>query len=203
MTRNTKYILWLLLVVAWFASGCEDPPAVFDKIAFERVHTLMVLPLQSSQDPSAGPIASGMVIEELSLDRPKDWTVCDAPVLWRLAGGKGAQTGGLSDDEAMKIARFAGVDAVLLGTATHAVTITTDGKLPRNLQENMRTEDFQQHFGRRSCATSINLRILSVAENRAIYSNTAQGNGGAESALLRKVVRNVLAPLRNQLKNRK
>ncbi|HDY65376.1 MAG TPA: hypothetical protein ENH84_03975 [Phycisphaerae bacterium] len=203
MTRNTGYILWLLLMAAWFASGCEDPPAVFDKIAFERVHTLMVLPLQSPQDPSVGPIASGMVIEELSLDRPKDWTVCDAPVLWRLAGEKVDQAGGLSDDEAIKIASFAGVDAILLGTATYTITITTDRKLPRNLQEKMKIGDFQQHFGQRSCATSINLRILSVAENRAIYSNTAQGNGGAESALLRKVVRNVLAPLRNLLQNRK
>ncbi len=203
MTRNTGYILWLLLMAVWFASGCEDPPAVFDKIAFERVHTLMVLPLQSPQDPSVGPIASGMVIEELSLDRPKDWTVSDAPVLWRLAGEKVDQAGRLSDDEAIKIARFAGVDAVLLGTATYTITITTDRKLPRNLQEKMKIGDFQQHFGRRSCATSINLRILSVAENRAIYSNTAQGNGGAESALLRKVVRNVLGPLRNLLQNRK
>ena len=162
----------------------------------------MVLPLQSPQDPSAGPIAGGMIIEELCLDRVERFTVREAPVLWRLTDEDIGRIGTISEAEAKRRARLSGVDAILIGTLSHMLTVAEDGSLPQNMQKQMKIGDFQRHFGKPQAATTINLQILSVSENRAIYSHSFHANGGGESELLRKIVVEVLRPLRKLLKKR-
>ena len=192
----------ILAAGAVWIGGCEKPPAIFDEAALWQMESLMILPLQSPQDPSAGPIAGGMIIEELSLDRVAYFTVREAPALWRLTRQDVGSVGRVSEAEAKRRARLSGADAILIGTLSHLLTIAEDDSLPKGMRKQMKIGDFQRHFGQPQAATTINLQILSVSENRTIYSHSFHANSGAESQLLRKVVVEVLAPLRKLLKKR-
>ena len=187
-----------LLALSVAAAGCGGQgPAVFDKPAIDNIHTLAVPPLQSPQDPSAGPLAAGMIAVRLQSARLPKLSVVEPPVLWRLQ--EGARQA-ITDEAAMRIAREMGADAVLTGTVTYGVRFVADGTTPRAMRESMKAAAFQRDFGARKATASVNLRILSVKANRAVYAHTGTAGGGEGSELLVKAVQAALKPFQDYVR---
>ena len=194
---------WLRILAAGVlaasgAGGCAAKgPAVFDKPAIDNIHALAVPPLQSPQDPSAGALVSGMLGVRLQSARLPELSVIEPPGLWRLGGGP---AGAMTDEDALRIAREMGADAVLTGTVTYGVAFVADSTTPRAMRESMKARDFQRDFGARKATTSVNLRILSVKANRAVYAHTGAAGGGEGSELLTKAVQAALKPFEDYVR---
>ena len=194
---------WLRVVAAGLlalsvAGGCGGKgPAVFDKPAIDDIRALAVPPLQSPQDPSAGPLASGMIAVRLQSSRLPKLSVVEPPVLWRLAE---AQTGAMTDEDALRVAREMGADAILTGTVTYGVAFVADSTTPRAMRESMKAADFQRDFGARKATASVSLRILSVQANRAVYAHTGAAGGAEGSELLGKAVQAALKPFEDYVR---
>jgi hypothetical protein len=186
------------LVAASLAGGCAGKgPAVFDKPAIDDIRALAVPPLQSPQDPSAGPLVSGMIAVRLQSARLPKLSVVEPPVLWRLQ--EGARQA-VTDEAAMRIAREMGADAVLTGTVTYGVRFVADRTTPRAMRESMKARDFQRDFGARKATASVSLRILSVKANRAVYAHTGTAGGAEGSELLVKAVQAALKPFQDYVR---
>ncbi len=198
MAGHWLRILAAGLLAASVAGGCAAKgPAVFDKPAIDNIHALAVPPLQSPQDPSAGALVSGMIGVRLQSARLPELSVIEPPVLWRLGGGP---AGAMTDEDALRIAREMGADAVLTGTVTYGVAFVADSTTPRAMRESMKARDFQRDFGARKATTSVNLRILSVKANRAVYAHTGAAGGGEGSELLAKAVQAALKPFEDYVR---
>ncbi len=204
MTVRSHTLLPLaLLVLSLPAAGCaEKKLAIFDKPAIDEVHTLVIIPFQSPQDASAGPVVSGLVGVHLESSRLVELSVLEAPVLWRLtAADSPATAAAISDEAAMRIAREMGADAVLTGTVTYSIQYATPGNMPAGMKSSMKGGDFQRKFAVRKGTVSVNLRILSIKANRAIYSHTGSAGGPAQSTLLSKAFRIALKPFEDYVRS--
>ena len=192
--------LILLMCATALAAGCAPkPPAVFDKPGMDGIHSLVVTPLTSS-DPSVGPIISGDVVAKLLSPAVKDLAVMQSPVLWRLAGDA-PRAKGLSDADALALARAMGADAVLIGRVGYAVELVKAKNMPAGLEKNMEATEFMRDFSSHKGEVSVNLRILSVQAGRAVYEHSAQAKGAGESGLLAKAAEDALKPFEQYVRS--
>lgn len=197
-TTGDRMVLPAVVVTALLAAGCaEEKIAVFDKAAIDQIRTLMVLPLNSQQEPDAGPIASGMITSRLKAARYKNLSIVEAPALWRLDPGRAK---GIADEAAIRAARGMGADAVLTGTFAYSVSLAKSGTLPAG--KAAKGVKVHEKFALRKGDGSVNVRILSVAAARPVYAHAAAAKGHQTSALLAKCVEAVLQPLEKHLAKR-
>ncbi len=195
----------IVLAVAGLAvlcAGCEPKPAVFDMAAIDGVHKLLVFPLASSHDPSAGPITSGMISARLATARYERFHIVEAPALWRLAGGS---PGEVPKATAVQIARQMGAQAALTGAVGYAIALDKKLNYPGAA---ITTKDPMAHqrlrdFAARKGDIQVRLRIISAATGKDIYVHSAKADGLGESKLIRKATEKVLKPLEKYLRNSK
>jgi hypothetical protein len=181
--------------------GCaEKKPAIFDTRGMDQIHTLLVVPLQSPQDASAGPVVSGMIGVKLQSQRLPKLSVLEPPVLWRVAASQ-AGAAGLKDEEAVQVAREMGADAVLTGTVTYGVKMATPGDLPGAMRESMKDVNFQQDFAARQGSASVNIRIVSLSANRPVYAHSGTAGGAGGTDVLRQAYEAALKPFEDYIRN--
>lgn len=207
MTREGNGISQSILACAALAAaclaGCADKgPAVFEKVAIDKLHTVAVLPLQSPQDSSAGAVASGMLLEHLAALRKPSLTPTEPPILWRLGEGTlSDRLSPLSDEQALRIAKDMGADAVLVGTMTYSVQLAAAGKMPADVERGpMKDLDFQRDFAARQATAAVSLQLLSVPDNRAVYAHSASANGEGGVQLLKDTTAAAIEPLERYLR---
>ncbi len=191
--------LMLAVLLAWSAGCAPKPPTVFDKPAIDQIHKLLVVPLQSPAEKSAGTIVSGMIAAQLQGQRLAKFTVVEPPALWRL---RAAQPGppALQDEVAVKVARDMGADAVLAGTAAYSIELAGGGK-PRAARGSVKAEEYQRCFAARKGVASISVRILSASAGRAVYAHSAPTKGLGSSKLLADGAAKALQPLVEYLRS--
>lgn len=198
MTFRLSFVVVAAAAVL-FAGCAPKRPAIFDTQGMDEIHTLLVVPLQSPQDSSAGPIVSGLVSARLQSGRLPKLSILEPPVLWRLAG-PGAGSKGLADEEAVRIAREMGADAVLTGTVTYGVKLAMPADLPVAMRESMKDMKFQQDFAARQGSASVNLRILSIKANRPVYAHSGASGGAGGAEVLRQAYEAALKPFEDYIR---
>ena len=202
MKRGLNKIVPAMAVLAVLCAGCEPKPSVFDMAAIDSVHKLLVLPLASSHDPSAGPITSGMISARLATARYERLHVFEAPALWRLAGGN---PGPIPEATTVQIARQMGTQAALTGAVGYTVALDKNINYPGVALAKMdpmarkRLSDFAARKG----DIQVQLRIISAATGKEIYVHSAKADGPGESRLIRKAVQKALEPLERYLRDSK
>ena len=192
-------VLVALTAAACFG-GCAGPkPAVFDKASIAKVHKLMVVPMQTSLDPSTGPIVAEMATERLHVQMAgrDDFAVLMAPSLWRLTPGAAAA---LTDRQALELAGKVGAQAVLTGTVGYSVTLSDKKGMPSAAGKGV---EFASHFALRRGAGSIQLRMLRTEDGMTIYNHTALAKGRANDRALSEALARAIGPLETYLKSRK
>ena len=189
--------LAVLLLAACACLGCEPKVAVFETSAIDAVRTLVVVPM-SSGDVSAGVVVSSIASTRLTADGLQNLTVVE-PALWRL---EAATQPALSDQEAAKIARSMGAQAVLTGTVEYVSQPDGDEmvKLPNADSEQKKSPEFLYNFARRSGQTSVTLRVLAAQDARPIYVHTATQKGESELRQIQETLDKALQPLEQYLK---
>jgi len=190
------------MLAAVACAGCaEKLPAVFDKTGIDGIGTLLIVPLQSAADPSAGPVVSGMLTTRLRAAKLPKLTIVVPPQIWRLdpkGPANGAQV--MTDDEAKRIARDMAADAVLTGTVTYSVKLATAQNMPGSMEESMKDIDFQQDFAARQATATVNLRILSIKANRAVYAHGGTAGGTQSSEHLMQAAQEALKPFEDYVR---
>jgi hypothetical protein len=200
--RGLKRIVLAVVGAVVLCAGCEPKVAVFDMAAIDSVHKLLVLPLASSADPSAGPITSGMISARLATARYERFHIVEAPALWRLGG---ASPGPIPQATAVGIAKQMGAHAVLTGAVGYAVALDKYINFPgaelakKDPMARQRLRDFAARKGK----MQIQLRIISAATGKDIYVHSAKADGLGESKLIRKAAEKVLEPLEKYLRGSK
>ena len=202
MKRGLNRIVLALAALVVLCVGCEPKPAVFDMAAIDGVHKLLVFPLASSHDPSAGPITSGMISARLETARYERFHVVEAPALWRLAGDS---PGEVSPATAAQIARQMGAQAALTGAVGYTIALDKIGNYPgaeitkKDPMAKQRLRDFAARRG----DIQVRLRIISAATGKDIYVHSAKAEGLGESKLIRKAAEKALEPLERYLRDSK
>ena len=197
-TSHTTAVLVALTAASCFGGCAGVKPAVFDKASIAKVHKLVIVPMQTSLDPSTGPIVAEMAAEKLQVQMAgrDDFAILMAPSLWRLKPGAAAP----SDGQAVELARKAGAQAVLTGTVGYSVTLSDPKGLPSAAGKGV---SFARHFALRSGSGSIQLRMLRTEDGMAIYNHTALARGRANDRALSEALGRAIGPLETYLKSRK
>ena len=200
--RAAVAVLGAGALLALALAGCGGKaPAVMEKMAIDRLHTVVVLPLQSPQDAGAGPVVSGMLLEQLAALRKPGLSAVEPPVLWRLGTGPLAdRSAPVGDQQALRIARDMGADAVLTGMVTYAVQLVAGRKMPAEMEGPMKDMDFQRDFAARRATAAVNVQLLSVADNRAVYAHSGAAGGDGGLQVLRDAADAAIAPLERYLR---
>jgi hypothetical protein len=181
-------------------SGCAGPqPVVFDKTSIARVHKLIIVPMQASQDQSTGPIVAELVAERLKIQLAgrDDFAILLSPSLWRLKQGSPVSP---TDQQAVELARKAGAQAVLTGTIEYSVKLSDVGRLPSAAGKGI---SFAEHFALRSGEGSLQLRMLRTEDGKTIYDHTAEAKGRTNDRTLSKALAKAVGPLETYLKSAK
>ena len=183
-------------------SGCAGPqPVVFDKASIARVRKLIIVPMQTSQDPSTGPIVSELAAERLKMQMAshKDFAILLSPSLWRLKRGSAASP---TDQQAVELARKAGAQAVLTGMVGYSVKLSNVTNLPSQAAAG-KGVNFAESFALRSGEGSLRLRMLRADDGRTIYDHTADAKGQTNDQTLSEALAKAIGPLETYLKSRK
>jgi hypothetical protein len=181
-------------------SGCAGPqPVVFDKASIARVHKLIIVPMQASQEQSTGPIVAELVAERLKIQMAghDNFAILLSPSLWRLKQGSPASP---TDQQAVELARKAGAQAVLTGTIGYSVKLSDVGRLPSAAGKGI---SFAEHFALRSGEGSLQLRMLRTEDGKTIYDHTAEAKGRTNDQTLSKALAKAIGPLETYLKSAK
>lgn len=202
MKRGLKKIVLTVAGLGLLCAGCEPKPAVLDMAAIDSVHKLLVLPLVSSADPSAGPITSGMISARLATARYERFHVVEAPALWRLAGASPVP---IPEAAAVQIARQMGAHAVLTGAVGYTIALDKHINFPGAEVAKMDPMARQRlrDFAARKGDIQVQLRIISAATGKDIYVHSAKADGLGESKLIRRAAEKVLEPLEKYLRDSK
>ena len=200
MKRGLKKIVLTVAGLGLLCAGCEPKPAVFDMAAIDKVHKLLVLPLASSHDPSAGPITSGMISARLETARYERFHVVEAPALWRLAGGSPVA---IPEATAVGIAKQMGAQAALTGAVGYTIALDKNLNYPGAAiaKEDPMAHQRLRDFAARKGDIQVRLRIISAATGKDIYVHSAKADGLGESKLIRKAAEKVLEPLERYLRD--
>ena len=184
------------------APGCaEKELPVFDKPAIDEVRTLLVVPLQSPPESGAGAIASGIVASRLLWARYPNLTIVEAPVFYRLVAVPG---GSPCDEDALRLGREMGADAVVTGSVAFAPDVPTEASPPRGMSKSLKDSKAYEDSVPRTGSASLDVRILSVKSSRPIYANSASAKGAAGAEIFAKACEAALEPLeKHLLKSRK
>jgi hypothetical protein len=200
---HTTAVLVTLTVAICFGGCAEVKPVVFDKASLAKVHKLMIVPMQTSLDPSTGPIIAEMAAERLQVQMAgsDDFAILVAPSLWRLKPGTAPPT----DRQAVELARKTGAQAVLTGTVGYSVTLSDPKGLPTAAGKGV---SFARHFALRSGSGSIQLRMLRTEDGMTIYNHTAlaktvPAKGRANDQALSEALGRAMGPLEIYLKSQK
>ncbi|MDP6634540.1 MAG: hypothetical protein QGG42_06560 [Phycisphaerae bacterium] len=198
-TSHKRALLVALIGTICFCGCAGVKPTVFDKVSLAKVHKLMVVPMQASLDRSTDPIVAEMAAERLQLQMAgsDDFAVLIAPSLWRLKPGSGASP---TDQQAVKMARKAGAQAVLTGTIGYSVALSDKKGLPSAAGKGV---SFARHFATRRGSGSIQLRMLRTEDGMTIYNHTALARGRANDQALSEALAKAMGPLETYLKAQK
>jgi len=193
----------MVAVVATFVCavciGCEPEPAVFDVAAIDKIEKLVVLPMRSDSDPSAGAILSGMMATRLEGGRWDRFFVVEGPALWRLDAGSGVVQAP-DEQRAAAIAGKLNAEAALTGTVGFkSEPDPTDTGLRGMKKEQARSVEFLRNFAPRTGQTQVRVRIVAAETGKVIYEHTATEKGLTEADQLRKVADKAIGPLKQHL----
>ncbi|MBN1555247.1 MAG: hypothetical protein JXA11_10915 [Phycisphaerae bacterium] len=186
--RKTTYLFWMCLILtAGCFLGCGEKP-VYDEMAVRNTKSVVVVPFQSpAKDPSGGAIAAGMISSELLKEDLKDLQVRVAPVVWRISH---PSEYGLSDTEAIQLAKTLGVDAVVTGTVNLTLeTEKTDYK-PKALKAG-------QVAGSSTLSGDVvvTLRMVSAESGACIYSMNGKAKGTSPTGRMESATDKAVEPL--------
>ncbi len=179
--------------------GCEPEPTVFDVTAIDKIEKLVVLPMRSDNDPSAGAILSGMMATRLEGGRWDRFFIVEGPALWRLDVG-GSVVQAPDEQRAAAIAGKLNAEAALTGTVGFkSEPDPTDTELPGMGKEQARSVEFLRNFAPRKGQTQVRVRIVAAESGKVIYEHTATEKGLTEADQFRKVVDKAIRPLEQHL----
>lgn len=202
-SRATAVLTLASLALATLCLGCGPEADVFDKAAIDRVRTITVVPPPAPQEPTAGPIVSGMLTARLRAARYKDLEVVMPPVLWRLQADSGRPAAQLVDrSQAVAIGRQLGADAVLTGTVNYSINLVFPPGLPKAILD-MKASEFKNKFATRVATAWVKFVLVRVRDDRDLYVNTGQAKGDDNSELIARAVDEAIKPLERHLAARK
>ena len=186
------------LVLGTFGAGCEPKPEVFDLTAIDTIEKLVVVPMASPNDPSAGAILSSLIAVRLEEGRWGRFRVVEAPALWRIAAAAQPE---LSAAAAAQLAGKMGAQAVLTGSTTHATSFGEAVGVPDDAKKKKEAEpvDFAQNFATRQGDTQVRVEILRADGARPVYVYTIREKGLEEADLLRRAAEKAVKPLEQHL----
>ena len=146
-------------------------------------------------------MVAGMIGPYLQQKRPGRITVTEAPILWRL-GADPSQSGELSDDQALDLAREMGVDGVLTGSVDGTRDRDPDRKTRMNMSDDEATAAQAQTMTtmqpRRRFKTDpvrVRIRLLSLSSGTVVFDHAAQSNGSDPAIRLHNAMLKAIEPL--------
>jgi len=202
LTRYLQNPFLTAVFLALTAVGCAPEPEVFDKAAIDGLHKMMVLPLPSPQEPSAGVVVAGVAGAQLKAQRFPRLEVLEAPALWRLTASS-TQPVTISQEEAIRAAQAVGADCVLTGAVDYAVSVPKDAS---NLPPAMRgakgqSMEYQKSFIVRKADVTVTVRILAVESARPVYVHKASSKGECGSRLLSESFQKAVKPFEDYVRS--
>lgn len=187
--------------LAMLCAGCPQPK-VFDKAAIDKLRTVLVVPLSAPNEASAGPLASGRLAQRLRTPRYKNLDILVPPALWRLRHSSGQVPKQLlTRQDALAIAREMNADAMLTGTAGYAIARTFPSFLPKAINT-LKDSELRDKFAIRSAGVSVQLRLVSVTQDRNLYVYHGRAAGDDDTQLLSKALDHAIKPLEQHLAKR-
>ena len=203
-TRAFHVVLWpAVLGAAMSPIGCGPKIAVFDKAAIDEVRTVLVVPLLSPHEPTAGPIVAGMLATRLRAAGHPKLEVLVPPALWRLRHDRGQPPSRLvSRQDALRMAEEARADAFLAGTVNYSINLVFASSLPAAIR-NMKASEFKNKFATRYATAWVNVALVSTKDDRDLYVHTGQAKGLDDSKLMAAALDTALKPLQEHLAKRK
>ncbi len=201
--KGRGWVLWIFpaLCGVLFLGGCGEPPTVQDETAIRKTRSVLVLPLHSSDKSVSGTVVAGMIGPYLQQKRPGGITVTEAPVLWRL-GANPSQSGELSDDQALDLARKMGVDGVLTGSVDGNRYSDPGRKTPMNMSDDEATAaraqtmtTMQPRQRVKTGPVRVRIRLLSLSSGTVVFDHVAQSNGSNPAIRLHNAMLKAIEPL--------
>jgi hypothetical protein len=199
--RKITSVTILALAAATACVGCGDgSEMVLETRAIDQIHTLVVVPLAGEGDPSVGPVLSGLMVSRLEGLRRDQFSVVEAPAIWRLAATPTSQPS-LTDQAALEVARKMGAQAVLTGSAVYTCELDASGVkyVPKAGKDELEHMEFLKNFAARKGQIKVEVRVLLTDGGRPVYAYSASKQGQCDAEQLRFVAEKAVEPLEKYL----